>query len=155
MKLRDQVMLKVHKIIHKQVRFLRWINRFQPLLMNVVARGKKNGGLSSLKQKARPVSGGTVSSMLGKGYMKSVPLANGSYPGTKPMKVDSKEMPMSLFWGEELDPSSQNEDRMHKDMEDFLFKMLGDGFRLERDMIREVLSKPTSFKFIRKHISLL
>ncbi|MBA0712832.1 hypothetical protein Golax_011905, partial [Gossypium laxum] len=100
---------------------------------------QENGGLSSPKQKARPVSGGTVSSMLGKGYMKSVPLANGSYPGTKPMKVDSKEMPMSLFWGEELEPSSQNEDRMHKDMEDFLFKMLGEGFRLERDVIREVL----------------
>ncbi|KAA3455640.1 Gag-Pol polyprotein [Gossypium australe] len=101
---------------------------------------QENGGLRSPKQKARPVSGGTVSSMLGKGYMKSVPLANGSYPGTKPMKVDSKEMPMSLFWGEELKPSSQNEDRMHKDMEDFLFKMLGEGFRLERDMIREVLN---------------
>lgn len=101
---------------------------------------QENGGLRSPKQKARPVSGGTVSSMLGKGYMKSVPLANGSYPGTKPMKVDSKEMPMSLFWGEELEPSSQNEDRMHKVMEDFLFKMLGEGFRLERDMIREVLN---------------
>ncbi|TYI09664.1 hypothetical protein ES332_A09G088900v1 [Gossypium tomentosum] len=101
---------------------------------------QENGGLRSPKQKARPVSGGTVSSMLGKGYMKSVPLANGSYPGTKPMKVDSKEMPMSLFWGEELEPSSQNEDRMHKDMEDFLFKMLGEGFRLERDVIREVLN---------------
>ncbi|PPD73659.1 hypothetical protein GOBAR_DD29415 [Gossypium barbadense] len=58
---------------------------------------QENGGLSSPKQKARPVSGGTVSSMLGKGYMKSVPLANGSYPGTKPMKVDSKEMPMSFI----------------------------------------------------------
>ncbi|KAG4182859.1 hypothetical protein ERO13_A09G072300v2 [Gossypium hirsutum] len=101
---------------------------------------QENGGLRSPKQKARPVSGGTVSSMLGKGYMKSVPLANGSYPGTKPMKVDSKEMPMSLFWGEELEPSSQNEDRMHKDMEDFLFKMLGEGLRLERDVIREVLN---------------
>ncbi|TYH01864.1 hypothetical protein ES288_A09G093600v1 [Gossypium darwinii] len=101
---------------------------------------QENGGLRSPKQKVRPVSGGTVSSMLGKGYMKSVPLANGSYPGTKPMKVDSKEMPMSLFWGEELEPSSQNEDRMHKDMEDFLFKMLGEGFRLERDVIREVLN---------------
>ncbi|KAH1091131.1 hypothetical protein J1N35_018388 [Gossypium stocksii] len=101
---------------------------------------QENGGLRSPKQKVRPVSGGTVSSMLGKGYMKSVPLANGSNPGTKPMKVDSKEMPMSLFWGEELEPSSQNEDRMHKDMEDFLFKMLGEGFRLERDVIREVLN---------------
>ncbi|MFQ6631448.1 hypothetical protein Gotur_009512 [Gossypium turneri] len=110
---------------------------------------------SGKRKKDEPMESSCCNSFQRKGYMKSVPLANGSYPGTKPMKVDSKEMPMSLFWGEELEPSSQNEDRMHKDMEDFLFKMLGEGFRLERDMIREVLSKPTSFKFIRNHISLL
>ncbi|MBA0856609.1 hypothetical protein Goshw_000755, partial [Gossypium schwendimanii] len=86
---------------------------------------QENGGLSSPKQKARPVSGGTVSSMLGKGYMKSVPLAN----------------------GEELEPSSQNEDRMHKDMEDFLFKMLGEGFRLERDVIREIAVDTTCKRY--------
>ncbi|MFQ6655101.1 hypothetical protein Gotur_026735 [Gossypium turneri] len=109
-------MLKVHKIIHKHVRFLQRINQFQPLLMNVVAIGKR------------------------KGYMKSVPLANGSYAGTKPMKVDSKEVPISLFWGEKLECNSQNEDLMYKDMEDFLFKMLGKEFRLERDVIGEVLN---------------
>ncbi|XWS15735.1 hypothetical protein CRYUN_Cryun34aG0027200 [Craigia yunnanensis] len=98
-----------------------------------------NGDLRAPKQKCRPVSGGTVSSMLGKGYMKSVPLANGSYPGTKPLKVDSEELPMSVLWGEGLKSSTLKEDRLHKDMEDFLFKMLGEGFRLDRDVIREVL----------------
>ncbi|XWS19585.1 hypothetical protein CRYUN_Cryun31cG0028200 [Craigia yunnanensis] len=98
-----------------------------------------NGDLRAPKQKGRPVSGGTVSSMLGKGYMKSVPLANGSYPGTKPLKVDSKELPMSVLWGEGLKSSTLKEDHLHKDMEVFLFKMLGEGFRLERDVIREVL----------------
>nr|KJB12019.1 hypothetical protein B456_002G215200 [Gossypium raimondii] len=52
-----------------------------------------NGDLRS----PTPVSKGTVSSMLGKGYMKSVPLANGSYAGTKPMKVDSNEMPIFVL----------------------------------------------------------
>ncbi|XP_022715887.1 putative nuclear RNA export factor SDE5 [Durio zibethinus] len=98
-----------------------------------------NGDLRAPKQKVRPVSGGTVSSMLGKGYMKSVPLANGSYPGTKPLKVDSQEVPMSGLWGEGLKSSSLKEDHLHKDMEDFLFKMLGEGFRLDRDVIRQVL----------------
>ncbi|XVF40509.1 hypothetical protein PTKIN_Ptkin01aG0119200 [Pterospermum kingtungense] len=95
--------------------------------------------LKAVKQKWIPVSGGTVSSMLGKGYLKSVPLANGSYPGTKPLKVDSKELPMSVLWGEGLESSSLKEGRLHKDMEDFLFKMLGEGFQLDRDVIRGVL----------------
>ncbi|MBA0787024.1 hypothetical protein Gotri_027153, partial [Gossypium trilobum] len=106
-----------------------------------------NGNLRSPKQKARPVSKGTISSMLGKGYMKSVPLANGSYAGTKPMKVDSKEVPISLFWGEKLECNSQNEDLMYKDMEDFLFKMLGKEFRLERDVIGEIVVDTTCKRY--------
>ncbi|MFQ6655489.1 hypothetical protein Gotur_026017, partial [Gossypium turneri] len=106
-----------------------------------------NGDLRSSKQKARLVSKGTVSSMLGKGYMKSVPLANGSYAGTKPMKVDSKEVPISLFWGEKLECNSQNEDLMYKDMEDFLFKMLGKEFRLERDVIGEIVVDTTCKRY--------
>ncbi|KAK6268782.1 hypothetical protein QUC31_012942 [Theobroma cacao] len=98
-----------------------------------------NGDLRAPKQKRRPVSGGTVSSMLGKGYMKSVPLASGSYPGTKPFKVDSEELPMSKVWGEGLKSSPLKEERLHKDMEDFLFKMLGEGFQLDKDVIRDVL----------------
>ncbi|MBA0787832.1 hypothetical protein Gotri_025428, partial [Gossypium trilobum] len=54
------------------------------------------------------------------------------------MKADSKEMLISLSWGEEFKSSSRNEDRMYKDMEDFLFKMLGEEFRLERDAIQEI-----------------
>ncbi|MBA0675496.1 hypothetical protein Goari_017038 [Gossypium aridum] len=56
---------------------------------------------------------------------------------------DSKEMLISLSWGEEFKSSSRNEDHMYKDIEDFLFKMLGEEFRLERDAIQEVLSKPS------------
>lgn len=70
--------------------------------------------------------------------MKSVPLA-GSYPGTKPLKVDSKELPMSVLCGEGLNSSTLKEDRLHNKMEDFLLKMLGEQFRLHRDVIREAL----------------
>ncbi|KAK5841985.1 hypothetical protein PVK06_004311 [Gossypium arboreum] len=62
------------------------------------------------------------------------------------MKVDSKEMPISLFWGEKLESSSQNEDFMYKDMEDFLFKMLGKEFQLERDVILQDLAVDASAK---------
>ncbi|KAG4178175.1 hypothetical protein ERO13_A10G025100v2 [Gossypium hirsutum] len=98
-----------------------------------------NGDSRIVKQKWRPVSGGIVSSMLGKGYMKSAPSTNGSSPRTKPLKVDSKEWPASVFWGEGRKSSPPKEDRLHKDMEDFLFKMLGAGFQLERNVIKEVL----------------
>ncbi|XP_012454723.1 putative nuclear RNA export factor SDE5 isoform X1 [Gossypium raimondii] len=98
-----------------------------------------NGDSRTVKQKWRPVSGGMVSSMLGKGYMKSAPSTNGSNPRTKPLKVDSKEWPASVLWGEGHKSSPPKEDRLHKDMEDFLFKMLGAGFQLERNVIKEVL----------------
>ncbi|KAH1048563.1 hypothetical protein J1N35_039347 [Gossypium stocksii] len=93
----------------------------------------------TVKQKWRPISGGMVSSMLGKGYMKSAPSTNGSNPRTKPLKVDSKELPASVLWGEGRKSSPPKEERLHKDMEDFLFKMLGAGFQLERNVIKEVL----------------
>lgn len=98
--------------------------------------------LKTVKQKWRPVSGGTVSSVLGKDYVKSMPVANGSSIATKPLKLDANELPMSELWGEDIKPKPSNNDRMHKDMEEFLFKMLGDGFQLERDVIRQVLGKP-------------
>ncbi|KAK8992330.1 hypothetical protein V6N11_048414 [Hibiscus sabdariffa] len=97
-----------------------------------------NGNLRTLKQKWRPVSGGTVSNMLGKGYMKSAPSTNGSNPRTKPLKVESKEWPVSVLWGEHKS-NSIKEDRLHKDMEDFLFKMLGVALQLGRDVISDVL----------------
>ncbi|KAK8989335.1 hypothetical protein V6N11_063767 [Hibiscus sabdariffa] len=97
-----------------------------------------NGNLRTLKQKWRPVSRGTVSNMLGKGYMKSAPSTNGSNPRTKPLKVDPKEWPVSVPWGENKS-NSLKEDRLHKDMEDFLFKMLGVAFQLGRNVISDVL----------------
>ncbi|KAJ6377154.1 hypothetical protein OIU76_026177 [Salix suchowensis] len=98
-----------------------------------------NGKFRNVKQKWCAVSGGTVSSVLGKSYISSRPVGNGSCVTTKPLKLDEKEFPTSELWGEEPKQTQSNHDRMHKDMEDFLFKMLGDGFQLEREMIRQVL----------------
>ena len=84
-----------------------------------------------------------ILSMLEKGYVKYVPLINDFYPRIKFLKVNLKELPMSVLWKEGLKFSYLKEDCLHKDMEDFLFKILGEGFRLDRDVIREVLGKPT------------
>ncbi|EEF43263.1 putative nuclear RNA export factor SDE5 isoform X2 [Ricinus communis] len=100
-----------------------------------------NGKFRAPKQKWRPVSGGTVSSILGKDYMKSVPAGNGTCMGTKPMKLDAKVLPMSELWGEEPEMNSSRNAHMQKDVEDFLFKMLGDGFQLDRDVIHRVLDQ--------------
>ncbi|CAI0395557.1 unnamed protein product [Linum tenue] len=93
------------------------------------------------KQKARPVSGGTVSCFLGKDYIKSKPGSTASVMSTKPLKLDANDWLVSDD-GETKDKQGLSvNDKMLEGMEDFLFKMLGNGFRLEREMIHDVLDK--------------
>ena len=104
--------------------------------------GKATGRNSrASKPKTRPVCSGMVSSILGKDYIKSTPPVNGSYTVRKPLKLDSKVMPMSELWEVEAKSCSPKYDHLHQEMEDFLFKMLGDGFQLDRDVIRQVLGR--------------
>ncbi|KAJ7946974.1 putative Smr domain-containing protein [Quillaja saponaria] len=100
---------------------------------------RENENSKTSKPKLCPVSLGTVSGKLGKHYIRSVPPANGSYRTTKPLKLDTKVMPMTEIRGVESKSNFSRHDRLHQDMEDFLFKMLGDGYQLDRDVIREVL----------------
>ncbi|XP_031263234.1 putative nuclear RNA export factor SDE5 isoform X1 [Pistacia vera] len=97
-----------------------------------------NGKFRASKTKGRTVSAGTISSVIGKDYAEVVQPANGSCVATKPLKLDL-EFPMSEIWGEEAKPNPPKDDLLPKDMEDFLFKLLGEGFRMERGVIREVL----------------
>ncbi|CAI8591153.1 unnamed protein product [Vicia faba] len=98
-------------------------------------------GRKSFKPKARPVSAGTVSSVIGKSYVRPKPSFNGSNGMTKPPKLDARTMPVTGIWREKSAPKADSSKRgqLQEDMEDFLFKMLGDGFKLERNVIREVL----------------
>ncbi|KAK9267645.1 hypothetical protein L1049_010076 [Liquidambar formosana] len=96
-------------------------------------------GNSKAKQKRRPASVGTVSCVLGKDYIRPTPLATGFSIRTKPLKLDSKELSESEIWGEEAKSDLAKDDGMHKDIEEFLFKLLGDGFQMDRDLIRDVL----------------
>lgn len=104
--------------------------------------GQENGNPRAPKQKSRPVSGGTVSSILGKDYIRSTSSSKGSYRMSKPSKPDSPVMPMSELPEVEAKSGSPVDNPMHWDMEDFLFKMLGDGFKVDRNVIREVIGKP-------------
>ena len=47
-----------------------------------------------------------------------------------------------LFAGFKIEASvNLKHDQLHQDMEDFLYKMLGDGFQLDRNMKRGVFGK--------------
>lgn len=101
-----------------------------------------NGKFKSSKTKGRTVSAGTISSIIGKDYVKSVHPANGSCIATKPSKWDLKQLPMSEIWREEGKPNPPKNDLLPEDMEDFLIKLLGEGFQMERGVVREILGMP-------------
>lgn len=94
------------------------------------------------KPKYRPASVGSVSSIIGKDYVRVMPSTNASGKATKPVKLNSKVLPITELWDREAYSNSVEDDRLHKDMEEFLFKMLGDGFMLERGVIGGILGKP-------------
>ncbi|KAG8502605.1 hypothetical protein CXB51_001133 [Gossypium anomalum] len=94
----------------------------------------------ALKSKRGSVSMGSVSSLIGKNYVKPRPSRMDSPDTTKPVKFDSKEFPASLIWNEEA-PSCRTtrNNTTNGDLEKFLFEMLGDGFQLDKSVIQEVL----------------
>uniref|UniRef100_A0A7N0TJK0 DUF1771 domain-containing protein n=1 Tax=Kalanchoe fedtschenkoi TaxID=63787 RepID=A0A7N0TJK0_KALFE len=108
----------------------------------VMVRSKSNdvnGNMKKTKHVWRPVSTGTVSGKLGKDYVSSTPLTNGSSFQTKPLKVESRPSPTSH--GHQSSLGSAKEDDGLKEMEDFLFDLLGVGFKLDRSQIRTVLGQ--------------
>ncbi|KAK9152734.1 hypothetical protein Sjap_000214 [Stephania japonica] len=113
-----------------------------PEMSEVMVERRKNGSRGGIGSKTKwvSVSLGTVSSVLGKDYSKPTVLQNGKCETTKPVKLNSDEFPVTELWGEEesLD-STASKEQMHHEMEDFLQKMLGNGYKLGVDVIREVL----------------
>ncbi|XP_074370288.1 putative nuclear RNA export factor SDE5 isoform X2 [Apium graveolens] len=93
----------------------------------------------SAKQRTRPVSLGTVSGVIGKEYSKTKPSSYEQHTVRKPYKVYSSELPPSEVWGENPPNSVASNETMKEDVEEFLFKMLGDGFKLDMGVIRDVL----------------
>ncbi|KAK3199017.1 hypothetical protein Dsin_022432 [Dipteronia sinensis] len=98
------------------------------------------------KLKNCPVAMGTISTVIGKEYLRGKPLTDDSHEPTKPMKLNSKEFPASEIWSEEVPPSTTaTNGTMSPDIEEFLFKMLGDGFQLDTTVIQDVLGESVSF----------
>ncbi|KAM6573903.1 hypothetical protein CsatA_022230 [Cannabis sativa] len=116
---------------------------------SVAVDGEEIGGIEdsleslcvsvSERSKYRSASIGTVSSIIGKDYVKTAQFKQGYVKANKSMKLNSKVLPVSEPLIREAKLNSEKDDNVHDDMEEFLFHMLGDGFQLERDVIRQVL----------------
>ncbi|KAF6142036.1 hypothetical protein GIB67_038004 [Kingdonia uniflora] len=92
------------------------------------------------KSKRCSVSAGSISSILGKSYSRSTVKQKGSPKTTKPLKLNVNKLPMSEPRGNGISlDSAIRTDSLHQDVEDFLYKMLGSGFQLGKDVIHEVL----------------
>ncbi|XAR66452.1 hypothetical protein NMG60_11012692 [Bertholletia excelsa] len=91
------------------------------------------------KPRYHPASAGTVSCILGKGYITPKTVANESHITNKPLKLDSKDFPASEIWSEGSSSNSEKEDFLNDNIEDFLSKTIGDGYLLDKDIIWKVL----------------
>ncbi|GAB4826948.1 hypothetical protein Ancab_033828 [Ancistrocladus abbreviatus] len=92
---------------------------------------------ASSQLKHLPVSMGTVSSVIGKNYSRFTPCANKAQNGMKLSKLEANKLTISTNSREES--SMEKDASLQKDFENFLFEMLGCGFQLDRDVIKEVL----------------
>ncbi|OEL17475.1 putative nuclear RNA export factor SDE5 [Dichanthelium oligosanthes] len=84
---------------------------------------------------------GTVSSMLGKESARATTTVNRSSKKDKPVKVELPEYMRDDFKvkSDESDSAPRRETLNNGDIEEFLFCMLGEGFKLSMEVIREVL----------------
>ncbi|XP_004293100.1 PREDICTED: uncharacterized protein LOC101293853 [Fragaria vesca subsp. vesca] len=99
------------------------------------------GNTRASKSKRPSLSVGTVSGVIGKDSSRQNTSTNESAEMQKPLKLELIGRPFSNLPSEEVQSSmSAKNCKMHTDVEEFLFKMLGDGFELDMNVIKEVLS---------------
>ncbi|XP_021288199.1 putative nuclear RNA export factor SDE5 isoform X2 [Herrania umbratica] len=99
-----------------------------------------NPSTGALKSKKSSVSMGSVTGVIGKNFVKPGPSRLDSPVTTKPVKIDSKEFPVSVIWSEEGPASRTTRNgTTHGDLKEFLFKMLEDGFQLDNSVIEGLL----------------
>lgn len=85
------------------------------------------------------ISMGTVSGVIGADYGRSRGSSKETCESTKPVKLMSSEIPASQIWVEKSKTDNLKNEIMNKDVELFLLKMLGDGFQLDMEVIKEVV----------------
>jgi hypothetical protein len=94
------------------------------------------------KSQKSSASFGTVSSMLGKGSARATTAPANTAPGKgKPIKVELPEYMRDDLKTDESDSAPKRETLNNRDVEEFLFSMLGEGFKLNMEVIRDVLGK--------------
>ncbi|KAM0887999.1 hypothetical protein ACQ4PT_028602 [Festuca glaucescens] len=83
---------------------------------------------------------GTVSSMVGKGSARAYTIpAKRASEKEKPLKVELPEYMRDDLKTDESDSAPRRETLNNRDVEEFLFSMLGEGFKLNMEVIRQVL----------------
>ncbi|MQL88618.1 hypothetical protein Taro_021183 [Colocasia esculenta] len=99
----------------------------------------KNSNTS--KQRKFTVSTGTVSTVLGKGYSRRTSSQSKPLKATKPLKLELKEPLTDDATSEAIESDSAPNSHLisNKETVEFLFSMLGDGFKLDKDVINNVL----------------
>lgn len=101
----------------------------------------ETNGIAS-KPKKCSASMGTVSGLIGREYSRSRPSRNEPPETNKPLKLSSEDVPISKIWDERVPTDmSASVETMPMATEEFIFRMLGDGFQLDAKIIQEVLGK--------------
>lgn len=100
-------------------------------------------GLRVSKPEKLTASTGTVSSVLGKGYYFSTSSQSERSRPSKPLKIELKEPVVDDATWQTVSSASTTENAPpeNQDIIDFLFSMLGDGFKLDKNVIKDVLGE--------------
>ncbi|XP_013675968.1 putative nuclear RNA export factor SDE5 [Brassica napus] len=91
-----------------------------------------------LRPKKSSVSVGSVSSVIGKEYVRTRPVCNARQEASKPVKIDSKDIPETEMWCQES-KEAINISRAPTEVEEFIIKMLGEGFQASPELIHQIL----------------
>ncbi|CAA7029100.1 unnamed protein product [Microthlaspi erraticum] len=103
-------------------------------------RRQEEGKAKVWRPKRNSISVGTVSSIIGKEYVRTRPVTNAPREATKPMKIDSKDIPETVIWSEEMPKNKEAyTSRTPTDVEEFIVKMLGEGFQASPEVIHQIL----------------
>lgn len=97
-----------------------------------------------LKPKRASASMGSVSRALGKGYSRFNGSSNVHCLSKKPPKIEIEDpLVKEKMWSnmDALDSSHSGGTLENKNVQDFLFSMLGDGFQLSNDVVSNVFGK--------------
>ncbi|KAJ0238535.1 putative nuclear RNA export factor SDE5 [Hirschfeldia incana] len=95
-----------------------------------------------LRPRKGSVSVGSVSSVIGKEYVRTRPLYNARQEATKPVKIDSKDIPETEIWCDDERTKSKEANivsRAPTEVEEFIVKMLGEGFQASPELIHHIL----------------